>query len=72
VTPDERARADALSATAFQLSSDLADALVWGEGAQAMRIRDELSRVCRELVPLLCQYESEQREWREGRYHHGS
>jgi len=68
MTPDERARADALSAQGFQLASDLADALVWGETARVRRIRDELSRVCAELAPLLVQYQDEQDAWRARRH----
>lgn len=68
MTPGEREHADRLSATAIQLASDLADALVWGEGARAETIREELSAVCQEVIPYLLQYQEERRAWRERRF----
>lgn len=67
MTPEERERADQLAATAFQLANDLASAQIWGEAAQADKIRAELDRVCTELAPYLNRYRSEQQAWRERR-----
>ena len=72
MTPEERTRADGLAASAFQLATDLMDAVMRGESARADKIRLDLNRVCRELTPLLVMYRDEQDAWRNRGRHHGS